>query len=182
MNRSSIILIKFEFCHAWLIFTWVIALYSNLVFQTFLCHFLIYWPEIWYINFFSRFTDQILLLSRLKYFLLSKCPLLKVSFSNFPMSPYKMMTWIFWRIYIDMIQIKFTFGPLWSAFVGIMTPKNLLGPVGDLFCLNNNNFRMLVFMGWGRRTKFFFYTYLVCSSSISVQNGSREQMFDREKV
>ena len=36
-----------------------------------------------------------------------------------------------------------SFGPLSSAFVGVMPLENLLGPVGDLYCFSNT-FRMLV--------------------------------------
>ena len=84
-------------------------------------------------NFLSCFT----------YFLLSYCPLLKLSFPNFSISPYKIMTWVFWMNLYRHKTDQVSLWPLWSAFVGVMPLENLLGPVGDLYCISNT-FRMLV--------------------------------------
>ena len=129
----ELIQIKIVLCHAWPTFTWVFALCWNLVFQTFLCRLLIYWSEIWYIDFSSRFTDHVQLLWRLTYFLLSYCPLLKFSSPNFFVS-YKVMTLIFLdEIVSTWYRSSSTFGPLWFAFVGVMPLENLFWPVGGFF-------------------------------------------------
>ena len=76
-------------------------------------------------------TDQVRVSSRLTYFYKSNCPLLKFSFPDFWINLYQHNT--------DWVSL----GPLSSAFVGVMPLKNMLGPVGDLYCFSNT-FRMLV--------------------------------------
>ena len=56
------------------------------------------------------------------------------------MSPYKIFFFI--NLYLHN-KDQVSFGPDWSAFVGVMPLENLLGPVGDLYCFSNT-FRMLV--------------------------------------
>ena len=46
--------------------------------------------------------------------------------------------------YFDLL-LEITFGPFWSAVLGVMPLENLLGPVGDLYCFSNT-FRMLVYL------------------------------------
>ena len=97
-------------------------------------------------------TDQVQLSSHLTYFYRSYCPLLKFSFPDF-------FSAVFWDIDLkfgiwicrDIIPIKFDFCCSWPtftgviAFVAVMHLENLLGPVGDFYCLRNT-FRMLVYL------------------------------------
>ena len=89
----DIIQIKFDFCRVWPTFSWVITLYKNLPFRTFLSCLLWYWPEIWYMNLSWHNTDQVRLLSRLTYFYMSYCPLLKFRFPDFSLSTLDILTW-----------------------------------------------------------------------------------------
>ena len=63
------------------------------VFRTFLSRPLRYWLTIWYMDLSWHNTDQDWLLSRLTYFFLSHCPLQKLSFPNFSLSSFVMLTW-----------------------------------------------------------------------------------------
>ena len=87
--------IKFGFCPVPPIFTGVIALCKNFVFQTFLSFLLWYWPEICNMNLSWHDTDQVRLLSRLTYFYMSYCPLLKFLFPDFSLSSFDIFTWDF---------------------------------------------------------------------------------------
>ena len=91
----DIIQIKFDFCHAWLIFTWVITLCKNLVFRTFLSRLLWYCLEIMYKNLFWHNTDHLWLLLLLTYFYMSYCPLPKFSFPDFSLSSFEILTFFF---------------------------------------------------------------------------------------
>ena len=119
-----------------------------------------FWPGIWYINLSSCFTDQVQLLSRLTYILLSHRPPLKFSFPNPPCaaSSDNDLNFSGW-ICISIIKISSNFwgAPLFCfcrSYRG-MPLENLLGPVGILCCLSNT-FRMLfLFCGfsfWHRIT------------------------------
>ena len=132
---------EFEFRHAWPTFTGVIPIWWNLVFRTFLCSLLKYWLEISYMNLSSCFTEHIQLLSHLIHF--------HLSYPNFSVSPYKIMTWIFWDGFISTLyRSSSTFGSLWSVFWGVMPFVNLLAPVEDLYCFSST-FRMIVFFHVG---------------------------------
>ena len=89
----DIIQIKFEFRYAWPTFTGVIALCWNLVFQVFLCRLLRYWLEIWYMNLSWHNTDQVQVSLHLTYFYWSYCPLLKLSFPDFSLLSFEILTW-----------------------------------------------------------------------------------------
>ena len=78
----DMIQIKFDFCVVHPTFTGVISHFKNLVFRTFLSRLLWYWPKIWNMNLSWHDTDQVRLLSRLTYFYMSYCPLLKFRFSG----------------------------------------------------------------------------------------------------
>ena len=89
----DIIQIKFEFRHAWRMFTGVIALCWNLVFRVFLCRLLRYWLKIWYMNLYWHNIDQVRVSLRLTYFYRSYCPLLKFSFPDFSLLSFEILTW-----------------------------------------------------------------------------------------
>ena len=86
--------------------------------------------KFWYLKIFWLNTDQVLLLSSLTFFYTSYCPLLKLSFPDFSMQSFEILT-------LNRLSSS------WSVFIGVMPPKYLLGPVGDMYCLSNT-FRMLV--------------------------------------
>ena len=79
----DMIQIKFDFCRVPLTFTGVIALCKNFVFWIFLSRLLWYRPEIYDMNLSWHDTNQVRLLSRLTYFYMSYCPLLKFCFRTF---------------------------------------------------------------------------------------------------
>ena len=93
-----------------LLFYWIIALFKNFVFRTFLNCPLRYWLEIWYLNLSRNNTDQVRILSRLTYFDLSYSLLAKSPFSGL-FSPVicdihlKFSIWIC----LDILRIKFDF-------------------------------------------------------------------------
>ena len=89
----DIIQIQFEFHHAWPTFTGVFALCWNLVFRTFLCSLLRYWLEIWYMNLSWHNTDQVRVSSHLTYIYMSYCPLLKLSFPDFSLLSFEILSW-----------------------------------------------------------------------------------------
>ena len=89
----DIIQIKFDYGCVWSTFTWVIALCWNFVFWTFLCHLSTYWVEISYMNLSWHNTGQVRLWSRLTYFYMSYCPLLKFRFPDFSLSSFDILTW-----------------------------------------------------------------------------------------
>ena len=88
----DIIQIKFQFCHAWLSFTGIIAHSLNLVFRTFLCSLLRYWLQIWSINLSWHNTDQVWVPSCLTYCYRSYCPFLKFSFPDFSLQSFEILT------------------------------------------------------------------------------------------
>ena len=92
-----------------------------------------YWIEIWYLKIFWLNTDQVLLLSSLTFFFTGYCPLLILSFPDFSTQSFEILTLNRWS-------------SSWSFFIGVMPPKYLLGPVGDMYCLSNT-FRKLVQIG-----------------------------------
>ena len=63
------------------------------VFRTSLCRLLRYWLEIWYMNLSWHNTDQVRVWSLLTYFYRSYCPLLKLSFPNFSLPSFEILTW-----------------------------------------------------------------------------------------
>ena len=109
----------------------LLVLCWNSVSRIFLCRLFRYWIEIWYLNIFWLNTDQFLLLPSLTFLYMSYCPLLKFSFPAFSMQSFEILTLNRWS-------------SSWSVFIGVMPPKYLLGPVGDMYCLSNT-FRMLVY-------------------------------------
>ena len=64
--------IKFNFCHGWPTFSWVIALCSKFVFRTFLGYLFTYMNESWWEASVWRVTDQVPL-SQLIYFWMIYC-------------------------------------------------------------------------------------------------------------
>ena len=89
----DIIQIKFEFCHAWLTSTGVIALCWNLVFRVFLCRLWRYWLEISSMNLSWHNTDQVRVSLCLTNFYMSYCPLLKFSIPDFSLPSFEILTW-----------------------------------------------------------------------------------------
>ena len=83
--------IKFDFCHGWHTFSWVIALCSKFVFRTFLGYAFTYLNGSWLEASTWRVTDQVQLLSRLTHFFMSYCPLFKICFPDF--------SWLCFHIY-----------------------------------------------------------------------------------
>ena len=63
------------------------------VFRIFLSCPFRYWLEIWYTTLSWHDTDQVRLLSWLTYFYLSYCPLQKITFRNFSLPSFVILTW-----------------------------------------------------------------------------------------
>ena len=63
------------------------------VFRTFLSRLLRYWLEIWYMTLSWLDTDHVWLLSRLTFLYSSYCPLQKISFPDFSLSSFDILTW-----------------------------------------------------------------------------------------
>ena len=132
----NIIQIKFEFLHAWPIFTVVISLASKFVFRFFLRSLLRYLINILYMNCLWLNTDQVRVWScltnfyRIWYLMPFAKILFYARFPDFSLSYFDLSTWNYFRA-------------LWFADVGVIPFQNLLGPVGDLYCFSNTS-RMLV--------------------------------------
>ena len=75
--------IKFDFCHGWPTFSWVIALCSNFVFRASLNSAFTYLNESWQETSMWRVTDQVRLSSWLAYFFMSYCPLFTIRLPDF---------------------------------------------------------------------------------------------------
>ena len=85
--------IKFSFCHGWLTFSGVIALWSKFVFQTFLGYAFTYLNESWKQASIWRVTVQVWLLLWLTCFFMSYCPLFKIRFPDFSWLCFHISEW-----------------------------------------------------------------------------------------
>ena len=82
----DMIQIKFDYGCVWPTFNWVIALFKNLVFRTFLSLPWRYWLEILYMNLSWHNTDQVRVLSHFTFFDLRYSHFLNCSFPDFSLS------------------------------------------------------------------------------------------------
>ena len=125
------------------------------VFRTFFIRPLRYWFDIWYMNLSWHNMDQVWLWSRLTYFYMSYCPLLKFRFPDF-------FTVIFWHIEfkfhiwicLDIKQVKFDFGRIWLSFTWVIA-----------LCLN---FVSALFFVIFRHIEFKFHIW-ICLDIIQVK-------------